>query len=57
MSILFLVSDEYVSEAMEEDITTELPCTLSIEDTEQSINESSPTDQVCALFSVLKSCK
>lgn len=38
--------DDFVSDAMEEDFTTELPCTLSIEDSEQNISESSQTDQV-----------
>lgn len=45
-----LLSDDFVSDAMEEDITTELPCTLAIEDTAQNINESSLTDQVRLLF-------
>lgn len=38
--------DDFVSDAMEEDFTTDLPCTLSIEDTAQNISESSQTDQV-----------
>lgn len=45
-----LLSDDFVSDTMEEDITTELPCTLAIEDTAQNINESSLTDQVRLLF-------
>lgn len=48
-----LLSDDFVSDAMEEDdddITTELPCTLAIEDTSQNINESSLTDQVRLLY-------
>lgn len=40
---------------MEEDFTTELPCTLSIEDTAQNISESSQTDQVRFVVLILKS--
>lgn len=55
VNVVFLVLDDYVSEAMEEDFTTELPCTLSIEDTAQSISESSQTDQVRFVVLILKS--
>lgn len=55
MNVDFLVLDDYVSEAMEEDFTTELPCTLSIEDTAQNISESSQTDQVCVVMLILES--
>lgn len=41
-----LVSDDLVSEAMEEDITSELPCTLAIEDSTQDSTEPNETDQV-----------
>lgn len=37
---------------MEEDFTTELPCALSIEDTEQNISESSQIDQVRLIFDI-----
>lgn len=39
---------------MEEDFTTELPCTLSIEDTEQNISECSQTDEVRLIVLILK---
>lgn len=55
MNVVFLLLDDYVSEAMEEDFTTELPCTLSIEDSAQSISESSQTDQVRFVVLILKS--
>lgn len=55
MSIFSLVLDDFVSEAMEEDFATELPCTLSIEDTAQNISESSQTDQVRLIVLILKS--
>lgn len=40
------MSDDLVSEAMEEDITSELPCTLAIEDSTQDSTEPNETDQV-----------
>lgn len=49
-----LVLDDFVSEAMDEDFTTELPCTLSIEDTAQNISESSQTDQVRLVVFIVK---
>lgn len=55
MNVVFLLLDDYVSDAMEEDFTTELPCTLSIEDSAQSISESSQTDQVRFVVLILKS--
>lgn len=46
LKLISLVSDDLVSEAMEEDITGELPCTLAIEDSTQDSTEPSETDQV-----------
>lgn len=40
------VTDDYVSEVMEEDITSELPCTLAIEDSSEDSTELKTTDQV-----------
>ncbi|XP_074525383.1 cAMP responsive element binding protein 3-like 3 like [Halichoeres trimaculatus] len=42
---VFIDLDEYVSEAMEEDITSELPCTLAIEDSSEDSTELKTTDQ------------
>lgn len=42
----FLVTDDLVSDAMEEDITNELPCTLAIEDSTQDPAQFSKIDQV-----------
>uniref|UniRef100_UPI0037E857EB cAMP responsive element binding protein 3-like 3 like n=1 Tax=Semicossyphus pulcher TaxID=241346 RepID=UPI0037E857EB len=41
---VFIDLDDYVSEAMEEDITSELPCTLAIEDSTQDSTEAN-TDE------------
>lgn len=42
----FHVTDDLVSEAMEEDITSELPCTLSIENSAQDSTDLDTEDQV-----------
>ncbi|XP_036954851.1 cAMP responsive element binding protein 3-like 3 like [Acanthopagrus latus] len=42
---VFIDLDDLVTEAMEEDITSELPCTLSIEDSTQDSTELNYTDQ------------
>lgn len=51
---IFLVTDELVSEGMEEDITSELPYTLAIENSTQDSPQPNNTDQVsfsCLLLS------
>ncbi len=40
------MSDDLVSEEMEEDIISELPCTLSIEDSTQDLTQPNTADQV-----------
>lgn len=40
------MSDDFVSEAMEEDFTSELPCTLAIESSAEDSAEPNETDQV-----------
>lgn len=40
------MSDDLVSEEMEEDIISELPCTLSIEDSTEDLTQPDTTDQV-----------
>lgn len=40
------MTDDLVSEAMEEDITCELPCTLAIEETTQDSAQLNEADQV-----------
>ncbi|XP_071339479.1 cAMP responsive element binding protein 3-like 3 like [Trachinotus anak] len=42
---VFIDLDDLVSEAMEEDITSELPCTLAIEDSTQDSTQPGKTDQ------------
>ncbi|KAM6931092.1 cAMP responsive element binding protein 3-like 3 like [Xenentodon cancila] len=42
---VFIDLDDLVSDAMEEDITSELPCTLAIEDSAQDSTELNQTDQ------------
>ncbi|XP_047448438.1 cAMP responsive element binding protein 3-like 3 like [Mugil cephalus] len=42
---VFIDLDDLVTEDMEEDVTTELPCTLSIEDSTQDSTQTSNTDQ------------
>ncbi|KAM7017547.1 cAMP responsive element binding protein 3-like 3 like [Tautogolabrus adspersus] len=42
---VFIDLDDYVSEVMEEDITSELPCTLAIEDSTQDSTEPNTEDQ------------
>lgn len=42
---VFIDLDDLVSEAMEEDITSELPCTLAIEDSTQDSTQTDKTDQ------------
>ncbi|KAF3695659.1 Cyclic AMP-responsive element-binding protein 3-like protein 3 [Channa argus] len=42
---VFIDLDDLVSEAMEEDITSELPCTLAIEDSTQDSAQAKKTDQ------------
>uniref|UniRef100_A0A671UXB1 cAMP responsive element binding protein 3-like 3 like n=1 Tax=Sparus aurata TaxID=8175 RepID=A0A671UXB1_SPAAU len=42
---VFIDLDDLVTEAMEEDFTSELPCTLSIEDSTQDSTELNYTDQ------------
>ncbi|XP_042344778.1 cAMP responsive element binding protein 3-like 3 like [Plectropomus leopardus] len=42
---VFIDLDDLVSEAMEEDITDELPCTLAIEDSTQDSTQANKTDQ------------
>ncbi|XP_073322810.1 cAMP responsive element binding protein 3-like 3 like [Pagrus major] len=42
---VFIDLDDLVTEAMEEDITSELPCTLAIEDSTQDSTELNYTDQ------------
>lgn len=39
-------TDDLVTEAMEEDVSSELPCTLAIEDSVQDTTESIKEDQV-----------
>lgn len=47
LKCISLVSDDLVSEAMEEDdFTDELPCTLAIEDSTEDSTEAYNTDQV-----------
>lgn len=43
------MSDDLVSEEMEEDIISELPCTLAIEDSTQDSTGPNETDQVSFL--------
>ncbi|XP_029296359.1 cAMP responsive element binding protein 3-like 3 like [Cottoperca gobio] len=42
---VFIDLDDFVSEAMEDDVTDELPCTLSIEDSTQDSTEDNEMDQ------------
>lgn len=42
---VFIDLDDYVSEVMDEDITSELPCTLAIEDSSEDSTELKTTDQ------------
>lgn len=50
------MSDDLVSEEMEEDIISELPCTLAIEDSTQDSTGPNETDQVSFLsFFLVKS--
>ncbi|XP_034548779.1 cAMP responsive element binding protein 3-like 3 like [Notolabrus celidotus] len=42
---VFIDLDDYVSEVMEEDITSELPCTLAIEDSAQDSDDPKSTDE------------
>lgn len=49
ISNIFLLSDDLVSEEMEEDIISELPCTLAIEDSTQDSTGPNETDQVSFL--------
>lgn len=47
---MFLVIDDLVDEAMEEDITSELPYTLAIENSTEDLSQSDKTDQVSFLL-------
>ncbi|XP_015244642.1 PREDICTED: cyclic AMP-responsive element-binding protein 3-like [Cyprinodon variegatus] len=42
---VFIDLDELVSDAMEEDFTTEMPCTFSIENSAQDLTQTSKADQ------------
>ncbi|XP_022613560.1 cyclic AMP-responsive element-binding protein 3-like protein 3 [Seriola dumerili] len=42
---VFIDLDDLVSEAMEEDVTSELPCTLAIEDSTEDLAQPNKTDQ------------
>lgn len=52
LKYISLISDDLVSDAMEEDITSELPCTLAIEDSPEDSIDLNQTDQVsfCLIF-------
>ena len=46
----FLGTDDLVSDAMQEDITSEVPCTFAIEDSTQDTELFNKTDQVSFSF-------
>lgn len=46
LKYISLISDDLVSDVMEEDITSELPCTLAIEDSPEDSIDLSQIDQV-----------
>lgn len=49
------MTDNLVSDTLEENIISELPCTLAIEDSMEDSTEASAADEVCLYPAVTKS--